>query len=143
MDNELQRIEPMAKTLAATGVSQTLSFCMERKYLQKIATEDNPLFELEVIDSTSTTGEIVKFLSAGLLRAFSMLMSIKTLCESEKVSCSFMSNSIHGQRSLAGYNPWDSPGKNTGVGCIPFSRGSFRPRDQTQVSHIVGRFFTV
>ena len=54
MDNDLQRIEPMAKTLAATGVSQTLSFCMERKYLQNIATEDNPLFELEVIDSTST-----------------------------------------------------------------------------------------
>ena len=25
---------------------------------------------------------------------------------------------------------------------IPFSRGSSRPRDQTQVSHIVGRFFT-
>ena len=26
---------------------------------------------------------------------------------------------------------------------IPFSRGSSRPRDQTQVSHIVGRFFTI
>ena len=26
---------------------------------------------------------------------------------------------------------------------IPFSRGSSRPRDQTQVSHIEGRFFTV
>ena len=25
---------------------------------------------------------------------------------------------------------------------IPFSRGSSRPRDQTQVSHIAGRFFT-
>ena len=25
---------------------------------------------------------------------------------------------------------------------IPFSRGSFQPRDQTQVSHIAGRFFT-
>ena len=25
---------------------------------------------------------------------------------------------------------------------IPFSRGSSQPRDQTQVSHIVGRFFT-
>ena len=23
----------------------------------------------------------------------------------------------HAQRSLAGYSPWDSPGKNTGVGC--------------------------
>ena len=26
---------------------------------------------------------------------------------------------------------------------ISFSRGSSQPRDQTQVSHIVGRFFTV
>ena len=25
---------------------------------------------------------------------------------------------------------------------LPFSRGSFQPRDQTQVSHIAGRFFT-
>ena len=23
----------------------------------------------------------------------------------------------HGQRSLTGYSPWDSPGKDTGVGC--------------------------
>ena len=26
---------------------------------------------------------------------------------------------------------------------FPFSRGSSQPRDQTQVSHITGRFFTV
>ena len=26
---------------------------------------------------------------------------------------------------------------------IPFSRGSSKPRDQTQVSHITGRFFTI
>ena len=30
--------------------------------------------------------------------------------------------------------PWASPGKNTGVGCLPASRGSSRPRDQAQVS---------
>ena len=24
---------------------------------------------------------------------------------------------------------WDSPGKNTGVGCMPYSRGSSQPRD--------------
>ena len=30
--------------------------------------------------------------------------------------------------------PWDFPGKNTGVGCHSFSRGSSRPRDQTHVS---------
>ena len=74
----------------------------------------------------ASTGETVKFLSAGLLRAFNMLMSIKTLCESEKVSHSFMSNSLgsRGQRSLAGYSPWHSLDKNTGVGCTPFSKGS-------------------
>ena len=30
--------------------------------------------------------------------------------------------------------PWDSPGKNTGVVAIPFSRGSSRPRDRTTIS---------
>ena len=36
--------------------------------------------------------------------------------------------------------PWDSPGKNTGVGCHFLSS---RPRDQTQVSHIAGRRFNL
>ena len=27
------------------------------------------------------------------------------------------------------YNPWNSPGQNTGVGSLPFSRGSSQPRD--------------
>ena len=39
--------------------------------------------------------------------------------------------------------PWNSPGKNAGVDTIPFSRGSSWPRDQTQVSCIAGRFFTI
>ena len=26
---------------------------------------------------------------------------------------------------------------------FPFSRGSFQPRDPTQVSHVAGRFFTI
>ena len=37
---------------------------------------------------------------------------------------------------------WDSPGKNTGVGCYSFSRGFSQPRTQTRVSYIAGRFFT-
>ena len=41
-----------------------------------------------------------------------------------------------------GLSPWNSPGQNTGVGCLSFSRGSSQPRDRTQVSHIAGRFFT-
>ena len=39
--------------------------------------------------------------------------------------------------------PWESPGKNTGVGCHFFLQGIFLTRDQTQVSHIAGGFFTI
>lgn len=35
-EQQLQRFEPLAKTLAATGMAQSLSFCMERKYLQGV-----------------------------------------------------------------------------------------------------------
>ena len=47
---------------------------------------------------------------------------------------------LHPARLLC---PWNSPGKNTGVGAVPFSRESYQPRDQIQVSHIIGRFFTI
>ena len=39
--------------------------------------------------------------------------------------------------------PWNSPGKNTGVGSHSLLQGSSWPRDQTQVSHIAGGFFTM
>ena len=42
-------------------------------------------------------------------------------------------------------SPWDSPGKNTGVGCVPSSRGSSQPRNQICVSRascIAGESFT-
>ena len=39
--------------------------------------------------------------------------------------------------------PWDSPGKNTGVGCHALVQGSARPRDQTPVSCTAGRLFTL
>ena len=39
--------------------------------------------------------------------------------------------------------PWDFPGKNTGWVAISSSRGSSLPRDQTQVSYLAGRFFTI
>ena len=40
------------------------------------------------------------------------------------------------------YSPWNSPGQNTGVGSLSLLQGSSQPRDQTQVSHVVGGFFT-
>ena len=42
---------------------------------------------------------------------------------------------LHGLQPTRLLCPWDSPGKNTGVGSISFSRGSSRPRDRTQVPH--------
>ena len=40
------------------------------------------------------------------------------------------------------YSPWNSPGQNTEVGSLCFSRESSQPRDQTQVSRMLGRIVT-
>ena len=40
------------------------------------------------------------------------------------------------------YSPWNFPGQNTGVGSLSLLQGSSQSRDQTQVSHTAGRFFT-
>ena len=51
--------------------------------------------------------------------------------KNKSVSCSIMSSSLrpHGLYPPPSLLcPWNSPGKNTKVGSIPFSRGSFQPR---------------
>ena len=65
--------------------------------------------------------------------------------KSKRVSCSVMSNSSrpHGLWSARVFCLCNFPGKNTGVSILPFSRGSSPPRDQTHISCIAGRFFTV
>ena len=60
--------------------------------------------------------------------------------------CAYLSSHVplfatHGLKPARLLCPWDSPGKNTGVGCHALLQGIFPPRDQTQVSCIVGRFF--
>jgi len=50
----------------------------------------------------------------------------------DPMDCSPPGSSVHG----------DSPSRNTGVGCHALLQGSSQPRDQTQVSHIAGGFFT-
>ena len=59
------------------------------------------------------------------------------------VSHSVMPNSLrpHGLQPTRLLCPWDFPGKDTGMGCHSFSRGSSWPRDWTQVSCTAGRFF--
>ena len=53
MANELISQEYTAKVMAATALSESLSFCMERKYLQQIT--DNSLFGLEAVAVTDST----------------------------------------------------------------------------------------
>ena len=56
-----------------------------------------------------------------------------------------MSNSLQPHETEAHQAPLSMrfSRKNTGCVAIHFSRGSSQPRDQTQVSHIAGRFFTI
>ena len=50
--------------------------------------------------------------------------------------CSVVSDSLrlHGPWPTCLLCPWDFPGKKTGVGSLPSSKGSSRPRDQTHIS---------
>ena len=49
----------------------------------------------------------------------------------------------HGLKRTMLLRPWDFPGKSTGVGCHFLLQSIFLIRDRTQVSHIVGRRFTI
>lgn len=51
-DKQIQSLEPQVRVLAATAMSQSLSFCMERKYLSDISTSENKAFELEAVPTT-------------------------------------------------------------------------------------------
>ena len=58
---------------------------------------------------------------------------------SESESRSVMCDSL---RPHGLYSSWNSPGQNPGVGSHSLLQGIFQPRDQTQVSHIAGRFLS-
>ena len=49
-----------------------------------------------------------------------------------------MSDSLHphGPEHARLLCPWDSPGKDTGVGAMPSSKGSSPPKDRTCVSYV-------
>ena len=66
---------------------------------------------------------------------------------SHSVLCSVVSDSLrpHGLQPTRLLCPWDSPDKNTGVGCRALLQGIFPTQGSTQVSCIAGAcgFFTV
>ena len=71
-----------------------------------------------------------------MLNFMYVLCLVAQLCSNlcNTMDCSPPGSSVH----------WDSPGKNTGVSCHALlQRSSSKPRDQTQVSRIAGRFFTI
>ena len=87
-----------------------------------------------------------------IYKSFSSPVTFKHGCSLEiylvsalSVSHSVISDSLepHGLWPARLLHPWDSPGRNTGGVAIPFSRGSFQPKDQTWVFCIAGRFFIV
>ena len=61
------------------------------------------------------------------------------------VSCSVVSDSLWhcGLKPARLLCPWNSPGKNSGVGCHSLLQGTFPTQGSNLVSYIAGRFFTV
>ena len=54
MENQPTLADNTLKMYAATAMAQTLSFSMERKYLDNIGKEDlNPLFKMHEVDVTA------------------------------------------------------------------------------------------
>ena len=88
--------------------------------------------------------EVVVHIYNGILLShkkehISVISSEEDELESESESHSVVSDSL---QLHALYSPWNSLGQNTDCVAFPFSRGSSQPRDQTQVFHIAGIFFT-
>ena len=69
-----------------------------------------------------------------LLTLVTSLFSVKWSESHLVVSSSLQSHGL--------YSPWNSSGQITKWVAIPFSKGFSQPRDQTQVSHTAGGFFT-
>ena len=65
--------------------------------------------------------------------------------ESESFSCSVMSNSLQPHELMPAriLCPWNPLGRILECVAMPFSRGPSQPKDQTWVSYIAGRFFTI
>ena len=58
MERNMIPSEPVAKVLAATAISESLSFCLERKYLQNIDKEE--LFEMQAV--APSTGNVTAWI---------------------------------------------------------------------------------
>ena len=67
---------------------------------------------------------------------YAHIIHMTSMCVCVCVSHSVISNSLQplGLSRTRLHHPWNSPGKNTGVGCLSLLQGIFPTRDVTQVS---------
>ena len=88
---------------------------------------------------------LLKGKHASLLVLLSHSQEVVIFMESESDSCPGRSISLwpHGLWPARLLCPWNSPGKNTGVGSQCLLQGFSQPRGWTQVSGIAGRLFTI
>ena len=78
-------------------------------------------------------GERIIFLTNRLWQLYAVLYLVSKPCPT-------LCNPVDSSRPVSSVHE-DSPGEDTGVGGMPSSRRSSRPRDGTQLSHTAGRFF--
>ena len=78
------------------------------------------LWSCNELDMTEHACKLLLIVLVSLGHSFSLNQSWKW-----QPTLVFLPGEVHGQRSLEGYSPWDSPGKNTGVGCHFLLQGIF------------------
>ena len=74
-----------------------------------------------------------------------ILRKLQVIYEGESASCSTVSDSLrpHGLEPATLLCAWDSPGKNTGVGCHSLLQRMFLTQESNPVFCIAGRYFTI
>ena len=122
------------------GMLSLSAWGLSRYAVSRIVSPDRKLLALLVCFPSLKDHSLVSIIQSlkYILTCFIIMYSRWEWSGSESLSLVSDSLQLHGL-----YSSWNSPGQNTGVGAIPFPRGSSQPRDWTQVSHIAGRRFNL
>ena len=86
-------------------------------------------FILSLLWGSESLSKLPKFTQV----VWGVSLILEFMCVFVCASCSVTSNSFrpHGLQHARTLCPWDSPGKNTGMGCCALLHGSSQPRDWT------------
>ena len=132
-------LSPPSRVMVEQGFTLLQELCVDARLHETVSSCHTPALCLGFLQRASGEGVTTSPPCQGSLPscAVGMCMCVllaqwcPTLCD--PMDCSPPGSSVH-EISQARILEWAA---------IPFSRGSSRPRDQTQVSWIAGRFFTV